>query len=631
MHFKNVGAHKRGFTIVELLVVIAVIAILAAISIVSYGAWKKQAATAQVKSDLNAVAAAMESARTFNNAYPTTLPGTVAPSKDVSLSSGVIGDGLIYCVDGTSSQDATILYYVDSTVSDKGAQVGTCASRPGLLQPSIPANLAVVSADGTTVGLSWSAAANAASYTAQCASDPAFIMGMRETTATQPTVVATVAGLTPSSTFYCRVKAVNTVGSSTWSAYVSTTTNNAYGSLAIATSVDGYWTAAPTGFLLEDGSAVSRTTYSALFAVIGTTYGAGDGSTTFNLPDSRGRASVNKSTDTEFDTMGEKSGSKTEALTIAQIPSHTHIQDAHAHGVYDPGHNHSQNPHMHGQVVTANAGPSVRSDWNSDSASGAYAQGINTSDATGTNNPATTGIGIYNATATNQYTGGGAAHNNIQPSIVKLSAIKYTPESTVGTPIAPATSVSGYWSAAPTGYLAEDGSAVSRATYANLFNAIGTTYGVGDGLTTFNLPDSRGRVSVNKSSDVEFNAMGKKYGEKSHVLTIAELASHTHIQDAHAHGVYDPGHNHSQNGHSHPQMVTNPLAGWPGIRNDYDSDAMGNIYSQGITTGVTTATNNPSTTGIGIYNATATNQYTGGGGAHNEIQPSIVKMFAIKY
>ncbi|MBS1970413.1 MAG: tail fiber protein [Bdellovibrionales bacterium] len=45
---------------------------------------------------------------------------------------------------------------------------------------------------------------------------------------------------------------------------------------------------APTGFLLADGSAVSRTTYSALFAIIGTTYGAGDGSTTFNLPDLRG-------------------------------------------------------------------------------------------------------------------------------------------------------------------------------------------------------------------------------------------------------------------------------------------------------------------------------------------------------
>ncbi len=48
-------------------------------------------------------------------------------------------------------------------------------------------------------------------------------------------------------------------------------------------------TAAPTGFLIADGSAVSRTTYAALFAVIGTAFGAGDGSTTFNLPDMRGR------------------------------------------------------------------------------------------------------------------------------------------------------------------------------------------------------------------------------------------------------------------------------------------------------------------------------------------------------
>lgn len=44
----------------------------------------------------------------------------------------------------------------------------------------------------------------------------------------------------------------------------------------------------PSGFLMCDGSAISRTTYAALFAVIGTTYGAGDGSSTFNLPDRRG-------------------------------------------------------------------------------------------------------------------------------------------------------------------------------------------------------------------------------------------------------------------------------------------------------------------------------------------------------
>ena len=68
---------------------------------------------------------------------------------------------------------------------------------------------------------------------------------------------------------------------------------------------------APTGWLLCDGSAVSRTTYADLYAVIGTTYGSGNGSTTFNLPDLRGRVGVGyKSTDTAFDTLGETGGSK---------------------------------------------------------------------------------------------------------------------------------------------------------------------------------------------------------------------------------------------------------------------------------------------------------------------------------
>jgi microcystin-dependent protein len=53
-------------------------------------------------------------------------------------------------------------------------------------------------------------------------------------------------------------------------------------------------TSAPTGFLLCAGQAVSRTTYAGLFSIIGTTYGTGDGSTTFNLPDLRGRAVFGK-------------------------------------------------------------------------------------------------------------------------------------------------------------------------------------------------------------------------------------------------------------------------------------------------------------------------------------------------
>jgi microcystin-dependent protein len=59
-------------------------------------------------------------------------------------------------------------------------------------------------------------------------------------------------------------------------------------------------TSAPSGWLLCDGSAVSRTTYSDLFGVIGTTYGVGDGSTTFNLPDMRAAVPVGAGTSTQF-------------------------------------------------------------------------------------------------------------------------------------------------------------------------------------------------------------------------------------------------------------------------------------------------------------------------------------------
>ena len=80
----------------------------------------------------------------------------------------------------------------------------------------------------------------------------------------------------------------------------------------------------------------------------------------------------------------------------------------------------------------------------------------------------------------------------------------------------------------PENWLLCDGSAVSRTTYQDLFNIIGTTYGAGDGFTTFNLPDLRGRVSVGKSSDTEFDTLGETGGEKKHTLTIDEMPSHTH-------------------------------------------------------------------------------------------------------
>lgn len=82
---------------------------------------------------------------------------------------------------------------------------------------------------------------------------------------------------------------------------------------------------------------------------------------------------------------------------------------------------------------------------------------------------------------------------------------------------------------APAGWLTCDGSAISRTDYSNLFSAIGTTYGSGDGSTTFNIPNLKGRVVVGiDGSDTDFSAIGKTGGEKAHRLTVNEMPSHTH-------------------------------------------------------------------------------------------------------
>lgn len=130
---------------------------------------------------------------------------------------------------------------------------------------------------------------------------------------------------------------------------------------------------APTNFLICDGSVVSQTTYAALYAVISTTYNTGgEGAGNFRLPNLKGRTIVGRdSGDTDWDTLGETRGSKTHTLTTAEMPSHSH------------------------DIL--------------------YAQGNNTT-ATGAqprSNLQSTGV-----TDSTEATGGGGAHNNIQPSIV---------------------------------------------------------------------------------------------------------------------------------------------------------------------------------------------------------------------
>jgi len=138
--------------------------------------------------------------------------------------------------------------------------------------------------------------------------------------------------------------------------------------------------AAPTGYLLCNGAPVSRVTFVQLFNVTGTTYGAGDLLTTFNVPDLRGRtlvgAGVGDAVDATTWNRGQKYGAETVALTTAQIP-------AHSHGVNQYG------------------------------ANSTSSGGFNNTPPQNSNNQVTT---LYTGFQTTE-TGGGLSHANIQPSL----------------------------------------------------------------------------------------------------------------------------------------------------------------------------------------------------------------------
>lgn len=158
-----------------------------------------------------------------------------------------------------------------------------------------------------------------------------------------------------------------------------------------------------TDWKIADGRAISRTTYADLFTLMGTTYGVGDGSTTFNIPDFRAKsplggnnASLPAGTNGSFSTraLAATAGTETHTLGITEIPSHTHA-------VTDPGHHHASNS---GSFVTTTAGAD------------AAAAGLDYRSETNTND-ATTGITLANA-------GNGAAHNNMHPFVVVNFIIK---------------------------------------------------------------------------------------------------------------------------------------------------------------------------------------------------------------
>jgi microcystin-dependent protein len=84
----------------------------------------------------------------------------------------------------------------------------------------------------------------------------------------------------------------------------------------------------------------------------------------------------------------------------------------------------------------------------------------------------------------------------------------------------------------PTGWLICDGSAVSRTTYADLFAVLGTAYGVGDGTTTFNLPDLRGRFPLGKAASGTGSTLGGTGGAIDHTHDVNIAATTSGLESA---------------------------------------------------------------------------------------------------
>lgn len=167
--------------------------------------------------------------------------------------------------------------------------------------------------------------------------------------------------------------------------------------------------AAPDGYLLCYGQAVSRSTYAALFSAIGTTYGVGDASTTFNVPDLRGRviagqddmggSSADRLTGqangVDGDVLGGTGGTESQTLSIAQLPT----------------------------VTPAGTIVNVVTNARHDSSSGNTVSGTGGSASPDANTVTRTDTAV-NSTFTGTPFGSGSAHNNVQPTLILNYIVK---------------------------------------------------------------------------------------------------------------------------------------------------------------------------------------------------------------
>jgi microcystin-dependent protein len=180
-----------------------------------------------------------------------------------------------------------------------------------------------------------------------------------------------------------------------------------------------------------------------------------------------------------------------------------------------------------------------------------------------------------------------------------------------------------------------DGRAISRTTYATLFALVGVTYGPGNGTTTFNIPDLRGRFPLGNDemgtmggagriANGQGNVIAGSGGEEAHLLTSNEMPSHTHTQNPHLH----TGAAINAGDHNHLPMLSAPASlGFVVVRSGGSADTVA-----GSALDVDVQTRNAGDHGhtLNIDQTTSTNNLTGGGLPHNNLPPFLTLSYIVR-